>query len=86
MPGHPESHPPLKPLQYLLLLALSSGDLHGYGLRKDILQRTDGVVIRPRGGSYQSVTIASTPQNIERLIAARATGRLTLVLKGKPGQ
>ena len=52
----------------------------------NILQRTDGVVIKPRGGSYQSVTIASTPQNIEKLIAARALGRLTLVLKGRPGE
>jgi len=52
----------------------------------NVLLRNDGTVIRPRGGTYQSVTIASSPENIEKLIGAREQGRLTLVLKGKKGQ
>ncbi len=36
--------PSLKPNQYLVLLVLGSGDLHAYGIKKEIGRRTGGTV------------------------------------------
>jgi DNA-binding PadR family transcriptional regulator len=36
--------PPLKPLEFLLLLGLASGERHGYALKKDVVARTGGKV------------------------------------------
>jgi len=33
---------PLKPQWYHILLALAGGDLHGYGIQRAVLDRTDG--------------------------------------------
>ena len=46
---------PMKPTQYLMLLALTDGDRHGYGLKKEILQRTDGRVKLGAGTLYRSI-------------------------------
>ena len=46
---------PLKPSHYLILLALTSGDLHGYALKKDIEERTEGRVRLGAGSLYRSI-------------------------------
>jgi len=46
---------PLKPALYLILLALTEGDLHGYALKKEILHRTDGRVRLGAGTLYRSI-------------------------------
>jgi len=33
---------PIKPQWFHILLALSSGELHGYGIQRAVLERTDG--------------------------------------------
>jgi DNA-binding PadR family transcriptional regulator len=33
---------PLKPQWFQILLALAEGDLHGYGIQRAVLERTDG--------------------------------------------
>ena len=40
----PTAHLPLKPVVYLLLLALAEEELHGYGLKKAVERRTEGKV------------------------------------------
>jgi len=46
---------PLKPTLYLILLALSDGDRHGYGLKKEIIRRTEGKVKIGAGSLYRSI-------------------------------
>lgn len=47
---------PLKPALYLILLALTDGDRHGYGLKKEIISRTDGKVKLGAGTLYRSIS------------------------------
>ena len=47
---------PLKQIHYLILLALSEGDLHGYGLKKEIIRRTDGAVRVGAGSLYRAIS------------------------------
>ncbi len=46
---------PLKPALYLILLALTDGDRHGYSIKKEILNRTDGKVKLGAGTLYRSI-------------------------------
>ena len=54
MPDHPP-HAPLRPKVFHVLLALSQQTLHGYGLKKSILDRTEGMVDLDPGGLYRLV-------------------------------
>ena len=56
---------PLKPTLYLILLALTDGDRHGYGLKKEIIRRTDGKVKLGAGSLYRSIRQLSDMQLIE---------------------
>lgn len=53
--GDAESLLPLKPVLYLLLLALAQGDRHGYALKKDVLRRTEGRVNLGPATLYRSI-------------------------------
>ena len=44
---------PLKPVELLVLTMLSSGERHGYGVRQDILDHTDGRVAIEAGNLYR---------------------------------
>ena len=46
---------PLKPVEFLLLLALVEGEQHGYGLAREIDERTDGVVRLEPGNLYRVI-------------------------------
>jgi len=49
----PHSLLPLKPVEFLILLALSEQDQHGYALTRAIAERTDGVVRLEPGNLYR---------------------------------
>ena len=45
----------LKPLHFLILLALAEGDLHGYALKKEVSRRTEGAVSPGAGSLYRAI-------------------------------
>ena len=51
----PESFLPLKPVEVLILTMLSARDRHGYGLRQDIRDHTNGQVVLEAGNLYRHV-------------------------------
>ena len=46
---------PLKPIELLVLTMLSTGDRHGYGLRQDIVDHTEGRVALEAGNLYRHI-------------------------------
>jgi DNA-binding PadR family transcriptional regulator len=46
---------PLKPVELLVLTMLSAGERHGYGLRQDIVEHTDGLVALEAGNLYRHI-------------------------------
>ncbi|HXT16386.1 MAG TPA: helix-turn-helix transcriptional regulator [Gemmatimonadaceae bacterium] len=46
---------PLKPIELLILTMLSVGDRHGYGLRQDIVDQTEGRIALEAGNLYRHV-------------------------------
>ena len=55
MPSDPRHFLPLRPVDLELLLALSSRDLHGYGLVQAIAEHTDGLVNLDPGNLYRVI-------------------------------
>jgi DNA-binding PadR family transcriptional regulator len=51
----PQTLLPLKPVEYLLLLALVEQEQHGYALAREIAERTDGVVSLEPGNLYRVI-------------------------------
>ncbi len=51
--GNAESHLPLKPAEFLVLLVLSAEDLHGYGIKKEVAQRSGGRIDMEPGTLYR---------------------------------
>jgi DNA-binding PadR family transcriptional regulator len=45
----------LKPTELLILTVLGGGDRHGYGIRQDILEQTDGEVDVEAGNLYRHI-------------------------------
>ncbi|HEY4129114.1 MAG TPA: helix-turn-helix transcriptional regulator [Gemmatimonadaceae bacterium] len=46
---------PLKPVELLVLVMLSGGDRHGYGIRQDILDHTRGAIALEAGNLYRTI-------------------------------
>src|SRR5215217_6221717 len=46
---------PLKPTELLILMMLTAGERHGYGIRQDVLEYTDGAVELEAGNLYRHV-------------------------------
>ena len=46
---------PLKPLELMILTTLGAGDRHGYGIRQDILDDTQGTVAIEAGNLYRHI-------------------------------
>ena len=46
---------PVKPIELLVLSMLSAGERHGYGLRQDIVDHTDGRVALEAGNLYRHI-------------------------------
>ena len=60
MPKTPQAPPvedflPLKPVEFLILMTVATGERHGYGIMLDIAERTGGSVRLEAGGLYRSV-------------------------------
>lgn len=53
MTTRPESFLPLKPVDFLILLALVEGERHGYGLLQDVAQATEGRTRLDAGNLYR---------------------------------
>jgi DNA-binding PadR family transcriptional regulator len=53
MPIDPRSLLPLRPVEFLILLALSEDDLHGYALTREIAERSDGTIKLEPGNLYR---------------------------------
>ena len=54
-PPDPLSFLPLTPLAFHVLVALGNGELHGYGIIKDIEERTDGALTLRSGTLYTAL-------------------------------
>jgi DNA-binding PadR family transcriptional regulator len=48
-------NPYLRPVETLLLTMLAAGDRHGYGLRQDILEHTEGRIALEVGSLYRYI-------------------------------
>ena len=46
---------PLRPVDLLLLTMLAPGERHGYGIRQDIIDHTDGALRLEAGNLYRSI-------------------------------
>ena len=46
---------PLKPVELLVLSMLSAGDRHGYGIRQDIIEHTQGAIALEAGNLYRTI-------------------------------
>jgi DNA-binding PadR family transcriptional regulator len=46
---------PLKPLELLVLTALAGGERHGYGIRQDIMDQTEGAIQIEAGNLYRHI-------------------------------
>ncbi len=57
MPSTPQSlrQPPLPPPVFLILLALQEGESHGYRIRADVLERSNGAVRLDPGSLYRLI-------------------------------
>ena len=55
MPPDPAALLPLKPTELHILLVLSAGERHGYGIRQDVLAHTDGAIALEAGNLYRHV-------------------------------
>lgn len=53
MLANPRNFIPLRPVEFLILLALAEQDQHGYGLTQAIADRTDGAVRLEPGNLYK---------------------------------
>src|SRR6476620_1047288 len=51
----PRAHLPLRPVDFVLLRALVETEHHGYGLAREIAERTDGVVDLGAGNLYRVI-------------------------------
>jgi DNA-binding PadR family transcriptional regulator len=51
----PESHLPLTPATFQILLALVDGERHGYAIMKEVAERTEGTVRLGPGTLYGSL-------------------------------
>ena len=51
----PESFLPLKPAHFHLLLTLTAGPVHGYGIRREVEERTNGRIVLAAGTLYETL-------------------------------
>jgi DNA-binding PadR family transcriptional regulator len=51
----PDDFLPLRPIELLILTMLGGGERHGYGIRQDIIDHTDGALRPEAGNLYRSI-------------------------------
>ena len=79
MPRHspadrdPKELLPLKAIELLILVMLRAGDRHGYGIRRDILEHSDGRIVLEAGNLYRHLRGLEDDGILEQL-GSRPTG------------
>lgn len=51
----PESHLPLRPVEFEILLTLANGERHGYAILQEISERSDGALELETGTMYRAL-------------------------------
>jgi len=76
MPGQPPpaSLLPLKPIELLVLTMLSAGARHGYGIRQDIIEHTEGAIALEAGNLYRTIRRLEGDGLIDESIRRPAAG------------
>ena len=64
-PRDPESLLPLKPVESLILMMLAPAERHGYGIRQDILDHTEGRVELEAGNLYRYMRRLESDELVE---------------------
>ena len=64
--------PPMKPVDFLILLSLVEHDLHGYGVLLEVERSSRGEVRLDAGNLYRSLRRLMAGELVERLDAAAA--------------
>ena len=67
-----ESSLPLKPVETLILTMLTAGERHGYGIRQDILDHSEGRIELEAGGLYRYIRRLESDGLIEPASIRRA--------------
>ena len=89
---NPRSFLPLTPLAFQVLLALADSERHGYGIIREVDERTDGL-IRLRTGTLYTLLqrlldedlVEPTPSPIEAAGRAERSGRSGPAQRSAPG-
>ena len=89
---NPRSFLPLTPLAFQVLLALADSERHGYGIIREVDERTDGL-IRLRTGTLYTLLqrlldedlVESAPSPIEAAARAERSGRSGPAQRSAPG-
>jgi DNA-binding PadR family transcriptional regulator len=55
LPGDPQTLLPLPPAFFHILIALAAGEMHGYGIMQDVMDRTEGRLRLSPGTLYGSL-------------------------------
>lgn len=53
--NRPEALLPLRPVETLILTMLAAGERHGYGIRQDIIDHTEGTLELEAGNLYRHI-------------------------------
>ena len=69
-----DSSLPLKPVETLILTMLTAGDRHGYGIRQDILDHSEGRIELEAGGLYRHIRRLESEGLIEPASSRRPAG------------
>ncbi len=62
---------PLRPVETLILTMLASGERHGYGIRQDILEHSNGHIELEAGSLYRSIRRLESDDLLEPFRATR---------------
>jgi DNA-binding PadR family transcriptional regulator len=65
---------PLKPTEVLVLMMLSAGERHGYGIRHDIIEHTRGAIALEAGNLYRTIRHLETDGLLDESSATGAAG------------
>jgi DNA-binding PadR family transcriptional regulator len=73
VPPNADDFLPLKPVELLVLTVLAGGDRHGYGIRQQILEVTDGRVSVEAGNLYRHIRALEQDKLVDDVAAPRSS-------------
>jgi DNA-binding PadR family transcriptional regulator len=68
----PDSLLPLKPVETLILMMLSAGERHGYGIRQEILEHSSGTIELEAAHLYRHIRHLESESLVETPARSRA--------------